>query len=61
MGLFTPEVIPEYKGSKQLKETAYGTTNLTDSESFNISKLFLLVKTIFLLLLSIILNQVVLH
>ena len=40
MGLFTPEVIPEYKGSKQLKETAYGTTNLTDSESYGISKLF---------------------
>ena len=40
MGLFTPEVIPEYKGSKQLKETVYGTTNLTDAESFNISKLF---------------------
>lgn len=40
MGLFTPEVIPEYKGSKELKKTVYGTTNLTDSESFNISKLF---------------------
>jgi hypothetical protein len=40
MGFLTPDVVPEYKGSKQLKETVYGTTNLTDSESFNISKLF---------------------
>ncbi len=40
MGLFTPDVIPEYKGSKELKKTVYGATNLTDSESFNISKLF---------------------
>lgn len=40
MGLFTPKVIPEYKGSKELKKTVYGTTNLTDYESFNISKLF---------------------
>ena len=40
MGLFTPDVIPEYKGSKELKKTIYGTTNLTDAESFNISKLF---------------------
>ena len=40
MGLFTPDVIPEYKGSRDLKETVYGTTNLTDAESYNVSKLF---------------------
>ena len=40
MGLFTPDVIPEYAGSKQLKKTIYDATNLTDAESFNVSKLF---------------------
>jgi hypothetical protein len=40
MGLFTPDVVPEYKGSKKLKETVYGSTNLSDVESYNISKLF---------------------
>jgi hypothetical protein len=40
MSLFTPDVIPEYKGSKRLKETIYDTTNLSDVESFNVSKLF---------------------
>ena len=35
-----PKVTPEYEGSKELKETVYGTTNLTEDEEFNVSKLF---------------------
>ena len=40
MGLFTPDVVPEYKGSKKLKESIYAATNLTDVERDNITDLF---------------------
>lgn len=40
MNFFAPDVIPEYAGSKELKETIYGAANLTDAESFNLSKTF---------------------
>lgn len=40
MGLFSIDVPPEYPGSKKLKEIIYGSTTLSDAETFNISKLF---------------------
>lgn len=35
-----PKVTPEYEGSKELKETVYNATNLSEDAEFNASKLF---------------------